>query len=181
LVFAAATGSTTVDQARNATVVRNTVELYTVRHRCASIDRVGGHAQPGYGTIAWQVNGDADRYTGTGTNMLAVWVKVRVKPEERECFLKAIEIDALGATRDEPGGLRFNVLRDAQDPNVYSFLEVYRNKAALEAHRAAPHYAVWRADTLDGPAAATRCDSVIPAAIEHWEKAPILPVNTART
>jgi hypothetical protein len=27
--------------------------------------------------------------------MLAMWVKVRVKPEERERFLKAIEVDAL--------------------------------------------------------------------------------------
>ena len=27
--------------------------------------------------------------------MLALWVKVRVKPEERERFLKAIEVDAV--------------------------------------------------------------------------------------
>ena len=77
--------------------------------------------------------------------MLAIWVKVRVKPEARERFLKAIEADALGSERDEPGCLRFNVLGDRQDPNVYYFYEVYRDEAALEAHRAAPHYAVWRA------------------------------------
>src|ERR1700687_6212546 len=69
-------------------------------------------------------------------------VKVRVKPEGRERFLKAIEVDALGSERDEPGCLRFNVLHDQQDPNVYYFFEVYRDEAALEAHRAAPHYAV---------------------------------------
>ncbi len=85
--------------------------------------------------------------------MLAMWVKVRVKAEERERFLKAIEADAIGSEQDEPGCLRFNVLRDQQDQNVYYFFEVYRDEAALEAHRAAPHYAVWRAaaDTLDGP------------------------------
>ena len=35
-----------------------------------------------------------------------------------------------------------------------------------EAHRAAPHYAVWRAaaDTLDGPPEATRTQTVFPAA-----------------
>jgi autoinducer 2-degrading protein len=76
--------------------------------------------------------------------MLAMWVKVRVKPEGRDRFLKAIEVDALGSERDEPGCLRFNVLHDQQDPNVYYFYEVYRDEAALEAHRAAPHYAVWR-------------------------------------
>ncbi len=102
--------------------------------------------------------------------MLAMWVKVRVKPEGRARFLKAIEVDALGSEKDEPGCVRFNVLHDQQDPNVYYFFEVYRDEAALEAHRAAPHYAVWRAaaDTLDGPAQATRCDPVFPAAAEYW-------------
>lgn len=104
--------------------------------------------------------------------MLALWVKVRVKPEERERFLQAIEVDALGSERDEPGCLRFNVLRDEADPNVYYFFEVYRDEAALEAHRAAPHYAVWRAaaDTLDGPPQATRCRSVFPATAGYWER-----------
>jgi quinol monooxygenase YgiN len=102
--------------------------------------------------------------------MLALWVKVRVKPEQRERFLKAIEADALGSERDEPDCLRFNVLRDQQDQNVYYFYEVYRNEAALQAHRSAPHYAIWQAaaDTLDGPVQAIRCDTVIPAAAEYW-------------
>ncbi|HTV44907.1 MAG TPA: putative quinol monooxygenase [Stellaceae bacterium] len=104
--------------------------------------------------------------------MLAMWVKVRVKPEERARFLKAIEVDALGSERDEAGCMRFNVLQDAADENVYYFYEVYRDEAALEAHRAAPHYAVWRAaaDTLDGPTQATRCQSVFPAAADYWQR-----------
>ena len=104
--------------------------------------------------------------------MLAIWVKVRVKPELRDQFLKAIEVDALGSERDEPGCLRFNVLRDQQDENVYYFYEVYRDEAALEAHRAAPHYAVWRAaaHTLDGTPQAVRCNPVFPAAVAYWNK-----------
>jgi hypothetical protein len=51
--------------------------------------------------------------------MLAMWVKVRVKPSERERFLKAIEVDALGSERDEPGCMRFNVLQDTQDQHIY--------------------------------------------------------------
>ncbi|HSU05504.1 MAG TPA: putative quinol monooxygenase [Acetobacteraceae bacterium] len=102
--------------------------------------------------------------------MLALWVKVRVKPEGRDRFLKAIETDAEGSERDEPGCLRFNVLQDQQDQNVYYFFEVYRDEAALKAHQATPHYDVWRgaADTLDGPAQVTRCDTVFPAAAEYW-------------
>jgi len=104
--------------------------------------------------------------------MIALWVKVRVKPEGRERFLKAIEVDALGSERDERDCFRFNVLQDQQDRNVYYFYEVYRDEKALEAHRAAPHYAVWRAaaDTLDGPPQATPCDTVFPAATDYWER-----------
>src|ERR1700737_3540137 len=108
----------------------------------------------------------------TGGRMLWMGVKGRVKPEGRERFLKAIEVDALGSERDEPGCLRFNVLQDAQDQNVYYFYEAYRDEAAPEAHRVAPHYAVWRAaaDTLDGPPQATRCQTVFPAAADYWTR-----------
>jgi (4S)-4-hydroxy-5-phosphonooxypentane-2,3-dione isomerase len=104
--------------------------------------------------------------------MLALWVKVKVKPSEKERFLKAIEVDAIGSERDEQGCLCFNVLQDQADPNTYYFVEVYRDEAALEAHRAAPHYAVWRAaaDTLDGPTQAVRCTTVFPAAPDYWER-----------
>jgi autoinducer 2-degrading protein len=104
--------------------------------------------------------------------MLAVWVKVRVKPQQRGRFLEAIEVDALGSERDEPGCLRFNVLQDEQDENIYYFYEVYEDQAALEKHRAMPHYAVWRAavDTLDGPTEATRCTTVFPSARSYWGK-----------
>ena len=73
-------------------------------------------------------------------------------------------------SRDEPGCLQFNVLQDEQDENVYYFYEVYKDMAALEAHRAAPHYATWRAaaDTLDGPTAPTRCKTVFPADRAYW-------------
>lgn len=102
--------------------------------------------------------------------MLAIWVKVRVKPELRQRFLEAIEVDALGSERDEPGCARFNVLQDASDENVYYFYEVYADEAALEAHRAAPHYAVWKAaaDTLAGPAERVECRTVFPADRGYW-------------
>ena len=105
--------------------------------------------------------------------MLAMWVKVRVKPQLRERFLEAIEVDALGSERAEPGCLRFNVLQDERDENVYYFYEVYEDQAALEAHRTMPHYAVWRAaaDTLDGPAEVTRCKMVVPVARAYWARA----------
>ena len=104
--------------------------------------------------------------------MLAMWVKVRIKPDQRKKFLDAIEVDALGSERDEPGCLRFNVLQDEKDPNVYYFFELYKDQAALEAHRTMPHYATWRAaaDTLEGPTEPTRCQTVVPSARAYWGK-----------
>jgi autoinducer 2-degrading protein len=104
--------------------------------------------------------------------MLAIWVKVRIKPQQRQRFLEAIEADAVRSERDEPGCLRFNVLQDEQDDNVYYFYEVYKDQAALEAHRKMPHYAIWQAvaDTLDGPTEPTRCKTVFPSAGAYWAK-----------
>jgi quinol monooxygenase YgiN len=105
--------------------------------------------------------------------MISLVVKIRIKPEHRDTFLKAIEVDALGSERDEPGCLRFNVLQSEADENVYYFYEVYKDEAALEAHRAAPHYAVWReaaAVALDGPADVQRTVTVFPKEREYWGK-----------
>jgi (4S)-4-hydroxy-5-phosphonooxypentane-2,3-dione isomerase len=104
--------------------------------------------------------------------VIAIWVKARVKPQERQRFLEAIEHDALASERDEPGCARFNVIQDDADPNVYYFYEVYRDEAALEAHRAAPHYAVWRkaADTLDGPTERVSGRTVFPSSPAYWDK-----------
>src|ERR1700675_1151121 len=104
--------------------------------------------------------------------MLAIWVKVKIKPEQRQRFLKAIEVYALGSERDEAGCLRFNVLQDAEDQNVYYFYEVYKDQAALEAHRAPAHDAAWGAvaDALDGPVQPTRCQPVFPADRAYWGK-----------
>ena len=97
--------------------------------------------------------------------MLALLVSVKVKPEMRTKFLEAIEDDAVCSARDEPGCLRFDVLQDQADPNHFFFYEVYRDDQALEAHRAAPHYARWRqvaTDVLAEPTQATRCATVFP-------------------
>ena len=105
--------------------------------------------------------------------MIAIWVRVRVRADGRERFLRGIETDALGSERDEPGCFRFNVLQDAEDDLTYYFYEVYEDEAALEAHRRAPHYQAWAAvaDTLEGPVEITRATPVIPADAAYWRKA----------
>ena len=99
-------------------------------------------------------------------------VEVSVKPERLADFLDLIKYDAEHSENDEPGCLRFDVLQDTEDQHKFYYYEVYKDEAALEAHRNAPHYAVWRAaaDTLDGPAEAARTVTVFPKEREYWGK-----------
>ena len=76
--------------------------------------------------------------------MYVVIVSARVKPEQRGTFLEAIEANAVSSVDDEPGCLRFDVVRDNDDPDHYLFYEVYRDEAAFAAHRDTDHFAHWR-------------------------------------
>src|SRR5919199_62871 len=67
--------------------------------------------------------------------MLALIVTAKIKPAERERFLSVIEDDAICSVRDEPGCVRFEVLQDRDDQDTYYFFEVYKDEAALPAHR----------------------------------------------
>ena len=46
-------------------------------------------------------------------------------------------------TRAEPGCLRFDILRDNDDPCKFFFCEVYRDEAARLSHRDTPQFGMW--------------------------------------
>jgi (4S)-4-hydroxy-5-phosphonooxypentane-2,3-dione isomerase len=76
--------------------------------------------------------------------MYIVNVHVHVRPEHREGFIEAT-LDNARNTVQEPGNLRFDVLQQLDDPNRFVIYEVYRDDAALAAHKASAHYARWAA------------------------------------
>ena len=69
-------------------------------------------------------------------------VSIDVKPEHVDDFLAATLANARGS-RTEPGNLRYDVLRSVNDPNHFTLYEVYRDDAAVAAHRQTPHYTQW--------------------------------------
>ena len=75
--------------------------------------------------------------------MFHVVVRIEVKPEKLESFLELVNVDAVG-TRKEPGNVRFDVLRLADQPLKFALYEVYRDEAAFKAHQQTEHYARWR-------------------------------------
>lgn len=76
--------------------------------------------------------------------MLSLTVDLRVKPGHLEEFLNAISVNAQRSFQDEEGCVYFDVSQDVDDELHFSFFELYADQAALDAHRCAPHFYVWR-------------------------------------
>jgi quinol monooxygenase YgiN len=106
--------------------------------------------------------------------MIALIVTINIKPGFKDQFMKSMMGDARGSNNDEPGCLRFDVLQDNEDENRLHLYEVYRDEAALEAHRAAPHFTRWREECQDWFATENvrRLATPVYPAPEKWQKRP---------
>ena len=96
--------------------------------------------------------------------MHTVIVSLQVKPDMVDQFLETIGETSRASRRDEPGCLRFDVVRDNDDPHHYLFYEVYRDADAFAAHRDSDHYAQWREaadEVLSDPLQATHTAMVV--------------------
>jgi quinol monooxygenase YgiN len=68
---------------------------------------------------------------------------VEFEVTEPERFLSLIAENARASVATEPGCLQFDVARDEKAPNRFTLYEVYRDKAAFEAHGTMPHFAAF--------------------------------------
>ena len=61
----------------------------------------------------------------------------------RESEVTAIFEKLSAESRKEPGCLMYQVHKHKTDPRRFFIYEQYKDDAALEAHRAAPHFLQW--------------------------------------
>lgn len=80
--------------------------------------------------------------------MFIVHVFIHVKPENLEAF-KAATLENARNSIQEPGIARFDFLEQADDPNRFVLVEVYRTPEAAAAHKETAHYATWRDTVAD--------------------------------
>ena len=80
--------------------------------------------------------------------MQIVAVTIYVKPEFVKEFIAAT-LDNARNTRKEPGNLRFDVSRAADDPNRFMLYEVYRSADGIKAHQQTAHYQRWKQGVTD--------------------------------
>jgi (4S)-4-hydroxy-5-phosphonooxypentane-2,3-dione isomerase len=60
-------------------------------------------------------------------------------PEDVD-VVEAIFRELRDASRKEPGVVSFDVARSREHPNVFALWEVYRDEAALKAHKETDHF-----------------------------------------
>ena len=96
--------------------------------------------------------------------MIVQLVHVRVKPGSVEAF-KAATLENSRSSRREPGIAQFALTQQADDPTKFVIIEAFRSQDAIDAHRVAPHYLVWRdavADMMAETRHAVRCLGIDP-------------------
>jgi autoinducer 2-degrading protein len=91
-------------------------------------------------------------------------VHVHVKPEVVEAFIDATIANAEASSR-ERGNVRFDLLRDVEDPARFVIYEAYVDEASARAHKDTPHYLEWRATVevwMAEPRRGDRYDGLFP-------------------
>jgi quinol monooxygenase YgiN len=63
-----------------------------------------------------------------------------VKPGNSQAVREALEKMAARVKADEPACLVYNANIDPQNENLYCLYEIYKDEAALVAHRETPHF-----------------------------------------
>jgi (4S)-4-hydroxy-5-phosphonooxypentane-2,3-dione isomerase len=80
--------------------------------------------------------------------MIVVLVSLGIRPDSVETFAGAVRANA-AASIFEPGCLRFEVYRDPADPTRFLLFEIYRDRAAREAHWQTAHFLDYRDATAE--------------------------------
>ncbi|MER7812048.1 putative quinol monooxygenase [Streptomyces sp900116325] len=73
-------------------------------------------------------------------------VSFTVPPEHRDDFVRAAQRTARDSLANEPGSLRFELLADEENPDLFYLNEAYADVDAFNAHASGPHFAAFFAE-----------------------------------
>jgi (4S)-4-hydroxy-5-phosphonooxypentane-2,3-dione isomerase len=75
---------------------------------------------------------------------------LRARPNAVEQYKARLLRHARNSLEREPSGcLKFEVRQDASDPALFLLIEIYRDEAALEAHRQSQHFVEYKSATAE--------------------------------
>lgn len=102
--------------------------------------------------------------------MVVTCVHIRVRPETVDAFIEA-SVENHKQSVKEPGNLRFDFVRQADDPSRFMIYEAYESEAAVAAHKETPHYLKWRdtvKDMMAEPRYGIKYDIIEPKDRSEW-------------
>ena len=77
-------------------------------------------------------------------DVLTVVAKVRAAKGKGDVLAALLKSQVAAVRAAEPGCLAYRAHRSPKDPEAFYFYEQYKDEAAFEAHRKAPHLAAFR-------------------------------------
>ena len=102
--------------------------------------------------------------------MIVTLVHVWVKESCIEDFIAATVENHKNSVK-EPGNLRFDILRDAQNPYKFVFYEAFESEEAVAAHKKTLHYLKWRdavAGWMEQPRQGIKHTVICPVSKSKW-------------
>ena len=102
--------------------------------------------------------------------MIVTCVHVHVNPEDSDQFIEATIANHKESVK-EHGNLRFDLVREAEDPNRFMIYEAYESEEAAAAHKTTSHYLEWRdkvASWMAEPRKGVKYDIIEPKDPSQW-------------
>ena len=75
--------------------------------------------------------------------MIYLVATLTIKPGSLPQFIDAAKT-CIGATRQEPGCISYDLTQSQTDENTLFFIERWESQEALDGHFKAPHFKIWR-------------------------------------
>lgn len=71
--------------------------------------------------------------------MITIVARCSVKPDTADEFMK-IARGLVEASRSEDGNVSYDLYVDLADPAKFTFIEVWKDRAAIDSHNETPHF-----------------------------------------
>lgn len=104
--------------------------------------------------------------------MYILMVRLKVKRDHIDGFIKASIADATNSVLNELGCRRFDIIQDETESALFAFTEVYNDEAAFEHHKTTQHFKAWDSTVkpmLDGVVEVSFCRPVYPLGDASWD------------
>jgi len=75
--------------------------------------------------------------------MYILMVRLKVKEDKTNDFIKESIRDSHGSVINEPGCRRFDIIQDQNDSSLFAFCEIYDDEDSFKAHNSYEHFKIW--------------------------------------